>query len=290
MGVLAASQSANIIRIGDAPALAIAFWRLFLATILMAPFALKAGGLRGLAVRERCFLVLAGIVLALHFVTWIGAVQNTTVANASLILAIAPVLTAIFGFWFLKERPSSRLIASIAAGLLGMAIIGGTDLHLKPQNLLGDGLAVLSASVMSAYTLLGRRLRPHLPASTYAVSIYAVAAFVCLLGLLLSSAPLLDYSLKNWVCFSLMALIPTGIGHTSINYALRYIPAAKISTMVLVEPFFAGLVAFWVWDENVHVLAVVGYALILLATVWLFSERPKNSDALPAKIMARELT
>ncbi|HSA22927.1 MAG TPA: EamA family transporter, partial [Myxococcota bacterium] len=84
-GLLAASQSGNIIRLGDAHPAVIAFYRLALAGLVMA--ALAGARLRQLASltrAERLMLLLAGAALAGHLVLWIAAVQRTTVANAAL--------------------------------------------------------------------------------------------------------------------------------------------------------------------------------------------------------------
>ncbi|MFC1654976.1 EamA family transporter, partial [Myxococcota bacterium] len=83
-GLLAASQSGNIIRLGEAHPVAIAAWRLIIAALLLLPL---CGGrlreLKKLSGLDRALLVLAGIFLATHFFTWIAAVQMTTVANAA---------------------------------------------------------------------------------------------------------------------------------------------------------------------------------------------------------------
>jgi drug/metabolite transporter (DMT)-like permease len=215
--------------------------------------------------RERWLTLAAGLVLSLHFITWIGGVQRTSVGHATLILAIAPVLTALGGRLFLGESTSRRLWLGILLGLAAVAVVGGADLGTRPGFLAGDGLIVISAVAFAAYTLFGRRLRPHLPAATYAAALYAVAGVASFGVLLALGQPAVAYSPRNWLCFVLMAAIPTGMGHTAINMALRYLSAATVTVLTLAEPSLASLVAYVAWGEPITLAMVASYALVVAA-------------------------
>jgi drug/metabolite transporter (DMT)-like permease len=154
----------------------------------------------------------------------------------------------------------------------GRWIAGSQSVTQHHPHLRGDGLDVVSVALFAGYTLLGRRLRPHLPNATYAATVYAVAGVVCLLVLVALGLPVVRYSNRDWLCFILMALIPTGIGHTALNHALRYLSAARLSVLNLTEPALAGLVAYEVWGEPITAAMLVGFALIALAVVTLASE------------------
>jgi drug/metabolite transporter (DMT)-like permease len=144
VGILAASQSGNLVRLADAHPVAIAAWRLGIASALLAPIAgRRLETLRRLDRREVGLLVLAALALAAHFFTWIAAVQHTSVANAAVFFAVNPVITAIAAHLLYGERLTRRLGLSIALGLLGVAAIGAADLGLRREQLFGDALAVL---------------------------------------------------------------------------------------------------------------------------------------------------
>ena len=273
LGLIAASQSGNIVRIGEAPGVAIAAWRLVLATAVLAPFAWRQRQeLRQLSRRDAALLVVVGLVLAAHFVAFIMGVQRTTVANAMLFFAINPVFTALAGWWFYRERVGLRLFGSIALGVAGVAVMGGADLALRADHLVGDGLALLSAVLFSLYFLLGRHLRKGLSNTLYVTSIYGIAAIPCLLALPLLGHPVLAYDPKTWLCFVLMAAVPTLLGHSGMNHALRRIDASRVSTATLVEPLLGGLVAFWIWSEELGLATGLGYALIAGSVLVLLSD------------------
>lgn len=281
VGILAVSQSGNLVRIGDAPAVSIAAWRLVLAALFLAPLARgQFAGLACLGRRELVLFALAGGSLAAHLIAWIAAVQHTTVANAAIFFAVNPVITATAAYFIFGERMSWRLVGAIGAGLLGILVIGWRDLSLAREHLLGDGLALLCSVLFTVYFLVGKSLRQKIPTELYVTVIYGVAGLVSFAAVAALEAPLIHYSPRNWLCFLLLAAVPTMIGHTSFNHALRHMEAGRISTATLAEPPLAGLVAYLAWGETVGSSTIVGYLLISLSILLLiFSNSTATASA-----------
>ena len=280
VGILAASQSGNIIRLGDANPVAIAAWRLLIAAVLLAPLAgSRLRELAGLTKTEVALLVVAGATLAAHFFAWIAAVQMTTVANAAVFFGANPVITASAGHFIFGERITRRLLVSIGVGLLGVVVLGLGDLGFDREHVLGDVTALGCSFLFSAYFLLGKRLRRVLSTGTYVTGVYGVAAVFAFACLFAMDLPLVDYSGRTWLCFVLMALVPTMIGHTSFNSALRYIEAGRISAATLSEPVLAGLVAWFAWGEAVTGQGVAGYVLISASVLVLVLDRRRTTSA-----------
>lgn len=270
VGLVAASQSGNIIRIGDAHALAIAAWRLLFATMLLAPLAWRdLGYLKKLNKKESLLLLASGATLAAHFFAWIEAVKMTTVASASMFFSINPVLTATAGYFIFGERFSPKLFLSIGLGIAGVAVIGGSDFGFNPEHLKGDGAAFVCSILFTIYFLLGKKLRHKLPTGLYVTCIYGIAGLLCFAAMFFMDIPFVSYSTRNWVCFALMALVPTLLGHTSFNNALKYIDAGRISASTLTEPLLAGLVAYFAWDEEIRTGAFLGYGMIAASVLVL---------------------
>jgi drug/metabolite transporter (DMT)-like permease len=283
IGLIAASQSGNIVRIGEAHPVAIAAWRLLMASAILAPIAGRdLGALLRLTRKEVALLLLAGVALAAHFVAWIAAVQLTTIANAAVFFSINPVLTATAGFLIFGERATRRLLLSIAVGLAGVVALGWNDFGLSPENLPGDGAALLCSILFTVYFLLGKRLRRALPTGAYVTALYGIAAVVSFVVLLFLDEPVVDYNGRTWICFGLMALVPTVLGHTSFNNALRYIDAGRISAYTLSEPLLAGLVAYFAWSEEITLGVLIGYALISASVLILVSEGNRSRSG-PAR-------
>ncbi|MBI4700037.1 MAG: DMT family transporter [Deltaproteobacteria bacterium] len=128
--------------------------------------------------------------------------------------------------------------------------------------MLGDALAVLCSVLATCYFLLGKKLRRALDNRVYVTALYglaSLASFACAVPL---GLPLGSYAPRTWLAFLLLALVPTMLGHTALNYALRYMDAGRVSTLTLSEPLLAGLVAFFAWGEPVGAETALGYTLI----------------------------
>ena len=279
VGLIAASQSGNLIRIGQAPAVAMAAWRLALASLLLAPLAGKGlGQLRALSRVQWALVLVAGAALAAHLVAWIAAVQLTTVANAAFFFSVNPVMIATAAHLLYKEQIRSRIALAVGFGLAGVLLMGWHDLDLSRRLLAGDAVALLSAAFFAAYFLLGKRLRRTLDTRVYVCALYATAAACCFLCVAFMGVPVIAYDRRTWVCFALLALVPTLIGHTSLNHALRYLGAGWISCATLSEAPLAGLVAAIAWNERPPPSALAGYLVTSLSVVVLVLDRgPANS-------------
>lgn len=284
LGLLAASQSGNIIRLGEAHPAAIAAWRLLLAVLVLAPLAgRQLNQLARLTRGEWALLLVTGAALSAHFLTWIAAVQMTTVANAAIFFSINPVLTAIAAWFIFGERLGWQLFLSIGLGLAGVAVIGIGDFTLAGGSPGGDAMALLCAVLFTAYFLAGKRLRPKLDNRVYVTVVYGTAALVSFACFPFFDLPLLDYNAITWLCFVLMALVPTLIGHTSFNNALKHFDASRIAAATLVEPLLAGLVAFFAWGERVTGAGAAGYVLICLSVLALALEG-RRAEAVPDRM------
>jgi len=276
VGLLAASQSGNLVRLGAASAAAIVAWRLTLAALVFLPVAGRRRlreELGALGTRDRWLLLAAGLALSGHLLAWVASVQLTTVANAMVVFSINPVFTALGAYFIYGERLSGRLLLAIALGVAGVAVMGWHGLAADPGRLPGDLAALAGALFFSLYFLLGKRLRRSLSSPVYVGTLYALAALPAFVWLLVAGGPLVAYDGRTWMCFGLMALVPTVIGHSALNHALRWLDAGRVSAATLVEPLLAGAVAWLAWGEAVTPATGVGFGLIAVAVLVLLSER-----------------
>jgi len=265
-GVVAVSVSAPLIRLADAPPLAIAFYRNALAAALLLPIALTRGRreLRTITAGQWGGLVLAGTFLALHFAAFVPAVTLTSVAAATVLVNTQPVWAAIGARVFLAERLRGLTIAGIAIALAGAVLISGGDFTSSSRAFLGDVLAVAGAIAVAVYLLAGGVLRQRLSLVVYAAVVYTICALLLLVAALASGTPLAGFPPEAWLMFALMALGPQIGGHTTFNYLLRDLDATVVAVAVMAEPVGASLLALALFGEAPSLLAIAGGAVILV--------------------------
>ena len=277
VAVLATTYAGPIVRFAAAPALAIAFWRLTLTLPVTGILALRGSGEQGavpLAARSvplpapRSLLPLlltAGLLLAVHFWSWIASLRFTTVASSVVLVSLKPVFAWGIAAAWLGERPPRAERWGIALAVIGATLIGLGDARLSLGALGGDALALVGAVTGAGYYVIGRRVRQTVGVWRYASAVYAVAA-AALAGLAVArSTPLTGFSGTDWAVFGAMAAGPMLIGHTGMNYALRHFRATTVNVAALGEPVGASVIAWLV--PRIHevptVATLVGSVLVL---------------------------
>ncbi len=280
VGVLAVSTAAIMIREADAPALSTAALRLVFASA-PALALLPLRGRRELPALGRGgigWALLSGLCLALHFVVWIGSLELTSVASSVVFVTTSPLFVA--GLSAARGEPPARgMWLAIAICLVGGLLIGGADLARGGAALWGDLLALAGAFFVAGYFEIGRGLRASISLTTYTGLVYPAAALFTLVIAVTARQPLSGFNQKTYLLLVLLALVPQLIGHSSLNWALRYLSAPFVAIAVLGEPVVSTLLAVFLLSETPGPLAIVG-SLVLLAGVWL-ALRAERAVAVP---------
>jgi drug/metabolite transporter (DMT)-like permease len=277
-GIFAVSTASILIRLAlDAgvPALVVAAYRLSIATLILTPIVLhgRMAELRGLARRDWLWTLLSGVFLALHFATWISSLDYTTVTSSVVLVTTGPIWVALASWLIFREKLTAPIIIGLIVAVCGGMLVGLSDsagLGLSGMQLWGDFLALAGAWFVAGYLLIGRQLRKRMSLLAYIYIVYGMAA-VMLIGLaLLSGASFTQlpdgtpYPAGVFVWLLLLAILPQLVGHSSYNYALRFLPPTYVAIVALAEPIGASLLALVVLHEVPPPLTITGAIVILI--------------------------
>ncbi len=262
VGVLAVSAAAIFIRLADAPALAVAFWRSALGVLVLLPFALyrRDAFPRGQALAGG---IASGVALGAHFGFWISSLDYTSVAASVVLVCTQPVFVAILAYLVFGERTSPLSFLGILVALAGTVVIS-SDGSVGSATFLGNALAVIGAITVAVYVLIGRSLRTTgVGVLPYSIVVYSSAAATLLPAALYSGAPLWGYSGETWFWLGTITLGPQILGHTVFNWALRYVEASIISGTILAEPVVSALLAWLILSERPGLPTLLGGVVVL---------------------------
>jgi len=265
----------------EAHSLVIAAWRLLLATLILAPITLatRRAELHGLTRREWASALLAGLLLALHFATWITSLAYTSVTASVALVSTSPLFVGLISHLLLRERLSREMAGALLVTMTGSILIGLGDLGASTHRLWGDVLALVGAMAGAGYFLIGRRLRARLSLLAYVFPVYGIAAAALAIIMLASGFPALPHRPQTWGSLLLLALGPQILGHSSLNWALRYLSATYVTIATLGEPIGSTILAWWLLEERPSLWAVAGGALILAGiAVASYAERPPRTS------------
>lgn len=289
LGAMIIGVGPVLVRLAGAGPAATAFWRLAFALPLLA---LLARSEAATAKREgrtsagwgRAVLA-AGALFAADIACWHYGIHYTSVANATVLSNLTPILLTAVAWLVFKDRPRPLFLAGLAlavggAVLMGVAKGGRTGAGADPH--LGDALSAFTAVWYAGYFLAVREARKGAGAATVMWRSSLVAAPLTLLIALVLREPLTPVALGGWAaCVGLGLMHVTGQG--AIAWALGRLPAALTGVVVLVQPVVAALLGWAVFGEPVTPLQGVGAALALAGVALAqLSTRAKPALEAPA--------
>ena len=165
LGVVAVSFAAIFIRLCQAPPLAVAFYRMALAAVVLLPMMVRRGWsqLAGLRKAALARALLAGLFLGIHMGVWVSSLYFTSVASSVILVSTQSIFAILLSHLAIKERASGGVLLAVLVALAGSVLIGGSDMSLGRETLVGDGLALAGALMAALYMVTGRRVRQELP-------------------------------------------------------------------------------------------------------------------------------
>ncbi len=298
--ILAVSTASIFIRFaqGYAPSIVIAAFRLSVASLVLAPVTLARHrpDLRRLTRGELVFAFFSGVFLALHFATWISSLAYTTVASSVVLASTAPLWVAILAPLVIKEPLTRLVLVGIGLTLVGSSLVGLSDTctlsnaaiscpplatFIHGKAFFGDLLALTGGIMAALYLLMGRKLRGGMSLMSYIFVVYSVAAVILIGIMLVAGETPWGYPPQAYLWLLLLALVPQLLGHSTFNWALRYLSAAYVSITLLGEPIGSTILAYFLFKEAPTPLKILGGVLIL-SGIYIAS----RSEAAPAPMEA----
>ena len=277
LGVVGVSTAAIFIRLcletagesGLGFSLLIAASRLTIASLILLPFIRKTSKV---SVSKKAYLyaIAAGITLAFHFATWITSLSFTSIAASTTIVTTNPIWVTILSWLWLKETPTRLTILGIAVALVGgfcIAIGDAGSLYGGSNPLLGDGLALLGAFAVSFYLLLGKQAQASgLSLGNYSAIAYTSAALFLLPFPFFFGLSYWGYPPQVYLYLLGMAIFSQVLGHTSFNWAVRFISPTFVTLAILFEPVSASVLGFFIFGEVPSFLVLIGAIILLIGS------------------------
>jgi len=267
VAIVAVAHASIFVRLADAAPLAIAAWRLTLASAIVVPLALlfDRGAFARLDARTLGLIAAAGLLLAGHFATWITSLRYTSIANSVVLVTSAPIWVGLIGALTGTLRLSRQMWFAVALSVLGSAVIGWGSARLGIATLRGDLLAIGGAICIGGYLMLAQRIQRKLPFLPFVALVYAAAALFLWITALGTGTQLAGFSGRTWWALAGIALVSQVIGHSGYNWSLRHLNPDIVAVTLLGEPILASLLGLLFFAEPIAPATLAGGVLILAA-------------------------
>jgi len=270
LGIIGIGTSGPLIALSAMPILTLIFWRNLGGSLVTLPFALRHA-------RDRNgvkWAIIAGVILALHFVGFFLAMRMTSVAAGTALVALQPIFAALLVKLTGGHIPSTAWLGMFVS-FAGVALVSGVDLQISFRAFLGDIAAIISAALAAAYMIAGSRAQKTLETSTYTTICYFVCAMTALPMALIAGNEILAFPGKEWLILLGLILGAQLLGHTMFNSVLKRVSPAVVSLIVFFEVPVSAILALWWLGQRPPVGIIPGIVLILIGCI-LVVTRTRN--------------
>jgi drug/metabolite transporter (DMT)-like permease len=273
LGIIGIGTSGPLIAMSTMPILTLIFWRNLGGSLFTLPFALRHSRDR-VGVR---WALIAGVLLAFHFVGFFLAMRMTTVAAGTALVALQPIFAALFVKLSGGHIPSKAWLGMIVS-FVGVVLVAGVDLQISYESFLGDIAAIISAALAAAYIMAGSKAQRTLETTTYTTICYFVCSITALPMALIAGNEIFSFTAKEWLILLGLILGAQLLGHSMFNSALKRVSPAIVSLIVFFEVPVSAVLAFWWLDQKPPAGIIPGIVLILVGCILVVTRTRGSSN------------
>ena len=267
-----------LVRLTETGPAAAGFWRLLFALPLLMLLVGRPGG-EGFG-RPSKWMLLAGLFFAMDLSFWHYGIVMTSVANATVLCNLTPVVVSLVGWFFFKERPARLFILALALAMGGaFAMAAGAQPGQGTNPVLGDIFSLSVALWYSGYFLMVKQARTT--AGALRITFWATVAGIPVMGgaALLLGEEIIPATAAGWAACVAMGVMHVA-GQGGVAWALGKLPASVTAVTILIQPIVAALLGWLVFGETLSPVQALGGALVLAAIVLAqLSSRGSNRPA-----------
>jgi drug/metabolite transporter (DMT)-like permease len=272
IGIFGIGSSGPLIALSAMPVPTLIFWRNLGGSLVTLPFALRHK-LNRTGVR---WAVLAGVVLAVHFVGFFLAMRLTSVTAGTAIVATQPIFAAFFVKLTGGHIPKKAWLGMLIS-FSGVLVVTGIDLQLDRKSFLGDIAALVSGALAAAYMLIGSKAQQHLETTSYTTICYFVCAMTALPMAIFLGYEIINFDAKEWWILIGLILGAQILGHTMFNLTLKRVSPAVVSMIVFFEVPVAAIISFVFKIGKEPTLSIIPGVILILAGCILVVLRTKDA-------------
>ena len=264
------------VREAEVGAFASAFWRVLFALPVLFLWAMweAKNNATQLSIKISRPALLAGILFAGDLGFWHLSILNTTMANATFLVGLAPVWVILFSNLLLKEKPPNNAFLGIVICLAGMALLINASFRVEPERLIGDLYGVITSLFLGFYFIAIRTGTRTTNNSTLFLGSTLVTTLVLFVTALISKGQFFPETERGWASLVSLGVLTHAGGQGLLTVAIAALTAAFSSLVIFIEAIAATFFGWLLFDEKMDFIQLIGCTLILLG-IWV-SRPTKN--------------
>jgi drug/metabolite transporter (DMT)-like permease len=211
-------------------------------------------------------VLINGLMLAGFIIFYVQAMYLTTMANAIMVLYLAPLVASVFAHFFLGEKLNLMSVVLICNALFGFAMMMEfkIDFSSGSNHILGLGCAALGLCCYSAFILINRTINATI--HVYTRTFYQLfTGALCLVPFFITDFP--EITGATWLWLAGAGFFPGFLGILCAVIALERLPAATFGTLAYFEAIFVVILGWMIFGETLNSLQLAGCLFIITSGV-----------------------
>lgn len=264
-GICLFSTGPVIVAGGDLGGVAFSFWRLWMGVGVLAVATLVHRSRTDTVVTPEGWrwAGACGVAFAGHQLLFLSALRATSVVDVTLMNTVAPIVVGLLAVPAFGERPGARFRAWSGVAMLGAALVVLTGSTGPEGDPLGMALAAGNVVFYALFFVGSKMARPTIDTVPFLLGVLVGGALTTTTWVVLSGAVVTPVAGSDLLrCFA-VALLPGAVGHFSVTWALKWVPANVPPVIMLSIPVLSGSMAWLLLDQGIS----GGQALAGVATL-----------------------
>ena len=250
------------------------FNRLWLASIIMSVWQLVKNPpefesieplAQTISYKKQGLLIFASLSATFSSLLWAISFTQTSVASSTVLRSLTPLFISLGAWLVLDQKFNRKFIIGLVIAILGGALIGWEDLQLGTDNLLGDGIALLSAALHGVNILTVGYLRDfNCRTATVLWWRCSFGALTMLPIVYFGETTIFPVSTQGWLAIIALAIVCQTFGQGLLVYSLKQFSSSFVGIFTLLKPIFTALLAWIIFSEDLSFISAIAVILILL--------------------------
>ncbi|MEY4365461.1 MAG: hypothetical protein RLZZ305_805 [Actinomycetota bacterium] len=223
---------------------------------------------------------LPGILFSLSFITGFASIKMTSIANATLMSNLQPVLVLLVAGRLFGERLTARQLVYGASSLAGVLTVVLAAASTSGAHVRGDLMAAANVVIWTGYFLLAKRQRMDgVDSWSFLAAIFVWASVVVIPFGLVASSDLGQMTGRDWLLALGMAVGPGIVGHGLMTWSQSHVGVTLASVLGLLSPVLSTTLAWIVFDQALTGVQMAGAAVVITSLVLLVREQSVPAEA-----------
>lgn len=255
-----------------------ALYRILFSLVFLFPFVYK----KILLIDKKSWIIIlfSGVFLAIDLILWNSSFQFTSVANANLFVNLVPFTTIPLSYFLFREKPSKNFLLGLAVSFAGIALLMSGKFSVSGTgNFKGELLAFLASVFYGLFLLSVYKVRLKVDAASimFISGIGSIPVLLVTAGI--SEGIMYPQTFRELFILLGLALCSQLLGQGLLSYSLGKISVSLSSVIILTQPVFAAIYAYFLFAETLTIKEGLGI-VIILAGVFYVKKTPAHSQAI----------